>query len=96
MEHKVKKYVKNPVVVEAIQWNGLNWQDITSFAGNAVKFEEVIVPISESANINRVDLIIHTLEGDMTARRGDYIIKGVKGEFYPCKADIFDETYHEV
>lgn len=39
---------------------------------------------------------IHTLEGDMTARRGDYIIKGVNGEFYPCKADIFKKTYEEV
>lgn len=96
MENKVKKYIKNPVAVEAVQWNGLNWQDITSFAGNAVRFEEVVEPISESANLNRVDLIIHTLEGDMTARVGDYIIKGVKGEFYPCKPDIFDETYHEV
>jgi hypothetical protein len=39
---------------------------------------------------------IHTLEGDMKANHGDYIIKGVKGEFYPCRQDIFEQTYEEV
>jgi len=39
---------------------------------------------------------IHTLEGFMTVRKGDYIIKGVEGEFYPCRADIFERTYEEV
>lgn len=42
------------------------------------------------------ELVIRTLEGDMTASYGDYIIKGVKGEFYPCKPDIFNETYELV
>ena len=37
-------------------------------------------------------LVIHTLEGDMTTTQGDWIIKGVKGEFYPCKPDIFEQT----
>ena len=41
-------------------------------------------------------LVIHTLEGDMEASIGDYIIKGVNGEFYPCKPDIFAKTYEEV
>jgi hypothetical protein len=41
-------------------------------------------------------MTIKTLEGDMTANVGDYIIKGVKGEFYPCKPDIFEQTYEPV
>ena len=41
-------------------------------------------------------ITVHTLEGDMVANEGDYIIKGIKGEFYPCKPDIFKETYEEV
>ena len=41
-------------------------------------------------------LTIHTLEGDMIASIGDYIIKGVNGEFYPCKPDIFEKTYEKV
>ena len=41
-------------------------------------------------------LIIHTLEGDMTVSEGDWIIKGVNGEFYPCKDDIFQKTYEKV
>ena len=41
-------------------------------------------------------ITIHTLEGDMKAKQGDYIIKGVKGEFYPCRKDIFEQTYEEI
>lgn len=97
MECKVRKYVKKPVVVEAIQWNGYNWQDITSFCGDSVTFEEIHQrQISDDVFTSNIFLHIKTLEGDMEAKVGDYIIKGVKGEFYPCKPDIFDETYQEV
>ena len=41
-------------------------------------------------------LLVHTLEGTMRADIGDYIVKGVDGEFYPCKADIFEKTYEEI
>ena len=44
----------------------------------------------------KATVTIHTLEGDVKANRGDYIIKGVKGEFYPCRQDIFEQTYEEV
>ena len=79
----MKKYVKKPVEVEAIQWTGDNYEDIRNFTNG-----ESVLLID--------DLVIPTLEGDHMASVGDYIIKGVKGEFYPCKPDIFEMTYAEV
>ena len=78
-----KKYRKKPVIIEAIQWNGKNLSEIDKFTKNKVKNHESV-------------LIIPTLEGDMEASIGDYIIKGVNGEFYPCKPNIFAKTYEEV
>ena len=78
-----KKYRKKPVVIEAIQWASNNLSEIDNFIGRTVDNKETT-------------LVIHTLEGDMEASIGDYIIKGVNGEFYPCKPDIFDKTYEEV
>ena len=82
------KYIKRRLEIEAIQWNGYNLQEIKDFTGNDanVKYNEI------GGNVI-VDLYIHTLEGDMHASKGDYIIKGIHGEFYPCKPDIFEETY---
>ena len=79
----IKKYRKKPVVIEAIQWIGNNLSEIDNF-------------ISRTVDNKETTLVIHTLEGDMEASIGDYIIKGVNGEFYPCKPDIFDKTYEEV
>ena len=79
----IKKYRKKPVVIEAIQWAGNNLSEIDNFIGRTVDNKETTI-------------VIHTLEGDMEASIGDYIIKGVNGEFYPCKPDIFDKTYEEV
>ena len=78
-----KKYRKKPVTIEAIQWLGTNLSEIDDCVGESI------------AN-KGTTLVIHTLEGDMEASIGDYIIKGVKGEFYPCKPDIFLATYEEV
>ena len=78
-----KKYRKKPVTIEAIQWTGKNLSEIDNFVGGSIANKDTI-------------LIIHTLEGDMYASLSDYIIKGVNGEFYPCKPDIFDKTYEEV
>ena len=84
------KYRKKPIVIEAVQF---------------VDTEESILKLSElgldPVRIDYADpdnpiLKIETLEGDMIAKKGDYIIKGVQGEFYPCKPDIFAETYEEV
>jgi hypothetical protein len=79
------KYRKKPVVIEAMQWTGKNFDSLTLFCN---KIKSAYIPTGE--------LTIETLEGNMTASVGDYIIKGVKGEFYPCKPDIFEATYEEV
>ena len=83
------QYRKKPVVIEAVQFDGLNPTEIKDFVGENCEVEiydnKVTPPI---ANIT-----IHTLEGDMEVSNGDYVIKGVKGEFYPCKPDIFEQTY---
>lgn len=79
------KYRNKPVVIEAIQWTGKNANEIAKFAdGNAIK------EVFDSS------FTIHTLEGTMKASVGDYIIKGVNGEFYPCKPDIFEKIYDKV
>ena len=78
----VRAYRKKPVVVDAVQWTGENHAEMCEFI-DPEAFE--IIP--------RVGLVIHTLEGDHHASPGDYIIKGVNGEFYPCKPDIFAKTY---
>lgn len=77
-------YRKKPVAVEAVQWTGENLQEILDFAKGAI--------------VRRISngIIIKTLEGGMTGSPGDWIIKGVKGEFYPCKPDIFAATYEQV
>ena len=77
-----RAYRKKPVVVEAVQWTGENHAEMCEFI-DPEAFE--IIP--------RVGLVIHTLEGDLHASPGSYIIKGVNGEFYPCKPDIFVKTY---
>lgn len=80
------KYRKKPVVVEAVQWTGENLDEITSFVHSGlgrIKLE-----------IGGIHIV--TLEGLMKCNEGDYIIKGIKGEFYPCKPDIFEATYEKV
>ena len=72
---------KKPVVIEAVQFDG-------TFAS----VEEMLIP-SCSQDLGSNTLEIETLEGVMTAQPGDWIIRGVKGEFYPCKPDIFAATY---
>lgn len=80
----VIKCRKIPVIVTAVQWTGNNIDEVYQFAGNCVTF---------TGCVGQYDLYIQTLEGVHHASVGDYIIKGVHGEFYPCKPDIFAETY---
>jgi hypothetical protein len=84
----IRKYRKKPIEVEAIQFLD-NVKEIENWVG----FEL-------SGNMNGTgkveEIIIPTPEGEMWASQGDYIIKGIKGEFYPCKPDIFEATYEEV
>jgi len=82
------KYRKRPIVIDAIQWTGFNLKEIQDFAKG---FRE----ITESKHFkNR--LAIKTLEGTMTAKIDDWIVKGVEGEFYPIKNDIFKKIYEAV
>ena len=73
---------KKPVTVEAVQWTGDNFVEIDQF----------ITVLHETFPKDGI-VKIPTLEGEMTASLGDWIIKGVNGEFYPCKPDIFEKTY---
>lgn len=86
----MKQYRKKPVIIEAIQFvDGVDRiLEIQEFAGK----ETIRVDYKDT---NNPTLKIDTLEGVMTASVGDYIIKGVQGEFYPCKPDIFEKTYEE-
>jgi len=90
----VKRFRKKPVVIEAIRWTGKNRNEIDSFLG--------ITTDPNFANHGYAEdgtLLIKTLEsghGMHTARKGDMIIRGVDGEFYPCKMSIFKKTYEEV
>lgn len=77
-----QKYRKLPVVIEAIQFLDTTENDVLCFLG-----QYSFIDPDDGA------LFIHTLEGVMKACLGDYIIKGVNGEFYPCKPEIFEKTY---
>ena len=84
----MQKFVKKPVVIEALQYDGENIEAIENFVG-----KKLSTVMSSDVDVN---LIIPTLEGDMTALKNDWIIKGVKGEFYPCKPDIFKQSYNMI
>lgn len=90
------KYRKKPVVIEAIQWTGLNLEEIKAFVGGSLIYDIVDTAWEVGKGRPHVFMKIKTLEGDMTASEGDYIIKGLRGEFYPCKPDIFKKTYEVV
>lgn len=80
------RYKKKPVIIDAVQWTGNNIEELKEFMNTASH---------EYDSINN-SLNIKTLEGTMHAEVDDYIIKGVKGEFYPCKPDIFEATYEAI
>lgn len=96
----VALFRKKPITVEAIQWTGDNLFEVTIFT-------DVFPPDKDSMfagrlweqyedRVKRKGLKIRTLEGVMLANIGDWIIKGIKGECYPCKPDIFESTYEKV
>jgi hypothetical protein len=87
------KFRRKPVEVEAVQWTGTNADEVLKFAfGWASVRDESYQRLSSSERA----LVIETLEGAMRVAPGDWIIKGVKGEFYPCKPDILAATYEPV
>jgi hypothetical protein len=76
------RFRKKPVVIDAVRFNGTNHDEIADFCAPQ--------PVKVGGGYT---LLIPTLEGEMAANKGDWIIEGVKGEFYPCKPAIFDATY---
>ena len=86
------RYRKKPVVIEAVKWRGDNLREVIDFTGlhpsaNKWTWAEYEAVVAEKG------LKIFTIEGPLMASVGDLIIKGIKGEFYPCKPDIFAATY---
>jgi len=93
------KYTKKPVEIEAIQWTGNNHREMFDFLEGCENSHPMTASGKNfSIDFNKVacGLVIKTLEGEHLANIGDVIIKGVKGEFYPCKPDIFELTYDPV
>lgn len=85
----ISKFRKKPVIIEALQYVWNNRDQVLEFInGNNDTFD--------NAWIQEDKVAIKTLEGTITASIDDYIIKGVNGEFYPCKPDIFEKTYEKV
>lgn len=82
------KYQKKPVIIEAIQWKENNLAEILAFTQGAAEYK-----VKDDGTLG---LVIHTLEGDMWASIGDYIIQGVDKEYYACKESIFYQTYELV
>lgn len=92
------KYRKKPVLIEAKKWNGNNIYEIVSFIENGIELKSKVDRekfMDYESIVKKEGLTIRTLEGLMKAEVGDYIIKGIKGEFYPCKPDIFEITYEK-
>ena len=90
----MQKFFKKPVVIEAIQFT-------TNNEPNDVEMTRIVDWINAESDMkisshNGTSIFINTLEGEMRAECGDWIIKGVKGEFYPCKPDVFEKTYDVV
>lgn len=79
-----KRYVKKPIPIEALQYDGHNIDEVNDFC--------------QDAFVEDGWLYVHTLEGDMKApnKVGDYVAKGIRGEFYICEKQIFEETYAEI
>lgn len=77
------RFRKKPVVIDAIEWTGENWGEVASFLVNA----------NAKYDYDHGELALRTLEGQHIASHGDWIIRGVAGEVYPCKPEIFAQTY---
>ena len=83
------KFQKKPLIIDAIQWTGSNYEEICKFVGEELTYRDLV-----GCEINQLE--IDTREGTMVAKVNDWIIRGVFGEFYPCKPHIFEETYDRV
>jgi hypothetical protein len=96
----VRRYRKKPVEIEAVQLRWSTWSEVCDFlgddiinSGNPARTVRTYSDTCDEPGPDFIELTIPTLEGDHVARHGDWIIRGVKGELYPCKPDIFEATY---
>lgn len=80
----IKSYKKKPLIVEGVQYTG-------KLENELIKFCPVLMISSDG-----YDLYIETLEGNMKVNKGDYIVKGINGEFYPIKEEIFKKSFEEL
>lgn len=94
------KYIKKPIVIEAVQLRWDTWGEICDFIGEdfvSKGFTGCYIDedgkVSDDASNKAIGIKIPTLEGEMLGVENDYIIKGIAGEFYPCKPDIFYKLY---
>lgn len=95
----MSKFRKKPVIIEAMQFIPIDLNgDINKHLVYAEEFDDWMIANQGNNKCRYVGntVVIQTLEGDMTASAGDWIIKGVKGEMYPCKPDIFLATYEAI
>jgi len=99
------KFKKKPVIIEAVQLRWDTWDEMCVFAGvgkledgkpKGCYLDDDGVALPDDKWSDRMGLLIPTLEGSMVARENDWVIRGVQGELYPCKPDIFDQTYEPV
>jgi hypothetical protein len=82
------RFRKKPVVIDAIQWSGSNWHEVYALAGHNVWLS------TDGLGVNYLE--VKTPDAVGTIAPGDWLIKGIKGDFYPCKPDIFEATYEPV
>ena len=87
------KYKKKPIIIDAIQFDGLNLEEIKLFVGDNLIYDIIDTAWQVGKGRPHILMKIKTLEVDMNVSEMDYIVKGVNGEFYPCKPDIFEKTY---
>lgn len=94
----MSRFRKKPVVIDAVQLTWANWSEVCEFAGVGVLSDGRPEGTYKDLDGDALPdggpgLLIPTLEGLHLAKPGDWIIRGVKGELYPCKPDIFEATY---
>lgn len=92
----ILKATKKPVTIYCVEWTGENLKEVLNFTGKNESFDVWFKDFDEYQNHVKLDgniFKIFTLEGVMKASVGDYIIRGVNGEHYPCKPEIFNKTY---
>lgn len=93
------KFRKKPVEIEAVQFTGGNYDEVKAFGGSAVCGVDGIGFLDHDPKFDKAKLIffsVFTLDGTMDLFKGNWLVRGVKGEFYPVRADIFEATYDRI